>query len=301
MGASKKLFVDEAGAAWTLGRIAGIVVIAGLVAGIVSCALRVARRRQPDLDAARRALLLVWLAGIWLSYATSAKDHVQPHYLIASFPVSFALVGLGLATPSRWRAAARAAADRGGGRRRLRLRGVRRLHPLVPPLPRPPRRHRRRLRRRLPRRAGPGRAPRHRQGLNVADETTRVPRHRLAHPPPGHDRLRHGPVNRLRPARPLHCAGRLRTSARSRPASRGRPRVSRNSLPDRHVGDAADLAARAAVGGAGLVRPHDGKRGSAGGHGARDRGSRARCGALRCRVLSARGRDEDGALPERAR
>ena len=96
MGASKKMFVDEAGAAWTLGRIAGIAVVVGLVAGIVSCAIRVVRRTRPDVDAARRALLLVWLLGIWLSYATSAKDRVQPHYLIASFPVSFALVGVGL-------------------------------------------------------------------------------------------------------------------------------------------------------------------------------------------------------------
>ncbi len=180
MGASKKMFVDEAGAAWTLGRIAGIAVVVGLVAGIVSCAIRVVRRTSPDVDAARRALLLVWLLGIWLSYATSAQDRVQPHYLIASFPVSFALVGVGLSDAVALARGRRAALDRGGRRRRVHLGGVRRLHALVPPLPRPPRRHRRRLRRDLPRRAGTGEgcaSP----GFERRRRDDRVPRDRFAH------------------------------------------------------------------------------------------------------------------------
>jgi hypothetical protein len=49
-----------------------------------------------EIDAGRRALILVWIAGIWLSYATSATARVFPHYLIVTYPVSFAVMGLGL-------------------------------------------------------------------------------------------------------------------------------------------------------------------------------------------------------------
>jgi 4-amino-4-deoxy-L-arabinose transferase-like glycosyltransferase len=100
----------ETGAAWTLGRAAGVAVAVALALGLVTSLLSVVRRGRvrrawPPLelapDAARRALLLVWLAGIWLSYLSSAKSHVQPHYLIASYPVSFALAGIGLADATR--------------------------------------------------------------------------------------------------------------------------------------------------------------------------------------------------------
>jgi len=84
----------EGGAWWTLGRSAGFAVVAAFVVGLVTCTLAAARRR--DLAGARRALLVVWLLGIWLSYVTSARDRVQPHYLIASYPVSLAVAGIGL-------------------------------------------------------------------------------------------------------------------------------------------------------------------------------------------------------------
>jgi hypothetical protein len=86
------------GAPWTLGRTAGYVVVALLVVGIVTSFVRVARdRRHPGIDAERRALLLVWLAGICLSYITSSRSGVGPHYLIVTYPVSFLLAALGLA------------------------------------------------------------------------------------------------------------------------------------------------------------------------------------------------------------
>jgi 4-amino-4-deoxy-L-arabinose transferase-like glycosyltransferase len=104
-GASRRLLTDEAGWAWTVGRVAGVIAVVGLALGLVTCAVVVLRRTrfrrawppvELDLDAARRGLLLVWVLGIWLSYATSSKEKVAPHYLIATYPITFALIGLGL-------------------------------------------------------------------------------------------------------------------------------------------------------------------------------------------------------------
>jgi hypothetical protein len=87
----------QTGAAWALGRTAGIVVIVLLVLGIVTSLARVVRDgRHPRSDTARRALLLVWLVGICLAYITSSRSGVGPHYLLVSYPVSFLLAALGL-------------------------------------------------------------------------------------------------------------------------------------------------------------------------------------------------------------
>jgi hypothetical protein len=83
----------QSGAAWTLGRIAGIAVIVLAAVGILTSLVR-ARRR--DADALRRVLLVVWLVGIWLAYITSSRSGVGPHYLIVSYPVTFLLAALGL-------------------------------------------------------------------------------------------------------------------------------------------------------------------------------------------------------------
>ena len=105
VGQSRAQFVSEAGGAWTLAQWAGALVVALLAVGVVTSAVRVVRGgrlagRRPfvglDLDAARRAVLLAWLGGIWLSYATSARNLVYPHYLIAAYPISFAVAALGL-------------------------------------------------------------------------------------------------------------------------------------------------------------------------------------------------------------
>jgi hypothetical protein len=105
VGASRSAFAHDAGASWTLGRAAGVAVVVLLVLGMLTSAVVVARgmrrvRRWPlvelDEDAARRALLLVWLVGIWLSYLSSRASGVGPHYLIVSYPVSFVLAALGL-------------------------------------------------------------------------------------------------------------------------------------------------------------------------------------------------------------
>jgi hypothetical protein len=75
-----------------------------MVLGFFTSAIRVGfgvgRRRgwpwvELDVAARRRALLLVWLLGIWLAYLTSATDVVFPHYLIVTYPVSFAVAALG--------------------------------------------------------------------------------------------------------------------------------------------------------------------------------------------------------------
>jgi 4-amino-4-deoxy-L-arabinose transferase-like glycosyltransferase len=88
----------EGGAAWTLGRAAGIVVIVLLVLGMATSLARVVRDgRHPQIDTARRALLIVWLVGLPLSYLTSSRSGVGPHYLIVTYPVSFLLAALGLA------------------------------------------------------------------------------------------------------------------------------------------------------------------------------------------------------------
>lgn len=85
------------GAAWTLGRTAGIVVIVLLVVGMVTSLARIVRDgRHPEIDTARRALLLIWLVGVCLAYITSSRSGVAPHYLLVSYPVSFLLAALGL-------------------------------------------------------------------------------------------------------------------------------------------------------------------------------------------------------------
>jgi hypothetical protein len=104
-GASQSLFADEAGAAWTLGQVASLLAVALLVVGFVTCSVRIARgtRRaagwpglELDPDAARRALLLIWLLGAWLSHGASATGHVFPHYLLVTYPVSFVVQALAL-------------------------------------------------------------------------------------------------------------------------------------------------------------------------------------------------------------
>jgi 4-amino-4-deoxy-L-arabinose transferase-like glycosyltransferase len=88
----------ESGVAWGLGRAAGIVVIVLLVIGMVTSLARIVRDgRHPAADTARRALLVIWLAGICLAYITSSRSGVGPHYVIVSYPVSFLLAALGLA------------------------------------------------------------------------------------------------------------------------------------------------------------------------------------------------------------
>jgi 4-amino-4-deoxy-L-arabinose transferase-like glycosyltransferase len=87
----------QGGAAWTLGRTAGIVVIVLLVVGIVTSIARIVRDGpHPTIDTARRALLVVWLVGLPLSYITSSRSGVGPHYLIVTYPVSFLLAAIGL-------------------------------------------------------------------------------------------------------------------------------------------------------------------------------------------------------------
>jgi 4-amino-4-deoxy-L-arabinose transferase-like glycosyltransferase len=91
---------------WKLARGASLVATALLVLGLVTsaaCVVRQSRvaRRRPWLvlgpAVGRRALLLVWLAGAWLVYAAPASDRLYPHYLIITYPVSFAVLALGLA------------------------------------------------------------------------------------------------------------------------------------------------------------------------------------------------------------
>jgi uncharacterized membrane protein len=88
----------QTGAAWTLGRTAGIVVIVLLLIGIATALARAVRGGgRPSIDTARRMLLVVWLFGIPLAYVSSAKSGAGPHYLIVTYPVSFLLAALGLA------------------------------------------------------------------------------------------------------------------------------------------------------------------------------------------------------------
>jgi hypothetical protein len=88
----------QGGAAWTLGRAAGILVIVLLVVGMATSLASVVRDgRHPEIDTARRALLVIWLVGICLAYITSSRSGVGPHYVIVSYPVSFLLAALGLA------------------------------------------------------------------------------------------------------------------------------------------------------------------------------------------------------------
>lgn len=106
VGASRSELAIDAGWAWTYGRWASCVVAGLFVVGLYTCAIRIgvgaSRRRgwpwfELDVAARRRALLLVWLLGVWLSYLTSAKDNLFPHYLIVTYPVSFAVAAIGLA------------------------------------------------------------------------------------------------------------------------------------------------------------------------------------------------------------
>ena len=99
-------FVHDAGPAWKAARGASVVATALFALGLVTSALCVARgactsRRWPRFElrpvAASRALLLVWLAGIWLTYATPATGRLFSHYLIVTFPVPFAIEALALA------------------------------------------------------------------------------------------------------------------------------------------------------------------------------------------------------------
>jgi hypothetical protein len=105
-GASQSSFVHAFPVAERIGRVAGLATVVLLVLGLLGCCAAIrrgARRRRGwprfelDAGAARRAVLLVWLAGVWLSYAASATSKVSPHYLIATYPVTFALAGIGLA------------------------------------------------------------------------------------------------------------------------------------------------------------------------------------------------------------
>ena len=97
-------FSRDAEPVWKLSRGASAAAAALLVLGLVTsavCVVRHARgaRRRPVLGpaVARRALLLLWLAGAWLVYAAPASDRLYPHYLIITYPVSFAVLALGLA------------------------------------------------------------------------------------------------------------------------------------------------------------------------------------------------------------
>jgi 4-amino-4-deoxy-L-arabinose transferase-like glycosyltransferase len=119
VGPSQAAIEHDAGAAWTLGRIASVLAAGLLVAGLLSCAVRVTRgtrraSRWPwfelELDAARRALLLVWLTGVWLSYVSSATGRVYPHYLLVTYPASFVVQALALSELSRHGAETAAAA-----------------------------------------------------------------------------------------------------------------------------------------------------------------------------------------------
>jgi Dolichyl-phosphate-mannose-protein mannosyltransferase len=105
VGTSQALFAADAGRARTLGEVASGLAAALLALGLVTCVVRVvhgtSRRRgwpfvELDEAAGRRALLVVWLAGVWLSHATSATNRVFPHYLIVTYPVSFAVQAVGL-------------------------------------------------------------------------------------------------------------------------------------------------------------------------------------------------------------
>ena len=105
-GVSPPSFTADAGAGWTAGRIAGVAAGVLLALGLLTCAVRATRaadRRRGwpwfelDGDAARRALLVVWIVGIWLASANSRPDKVAPHYLIVTYPVSFALQAIALA------------------------------------------------------------------------------------------------------------------------------------------------------------------------------------------------------------
>jgi 4-amino-4-deoxy-L-arabinose transferase-like glycosyltransferase len=96
-------FVTDAGLAGKAARYASVAAAAFLVLGLVTCVICVVRsvrtaQRWPWFviapRVASRALLLVWLGGVW--FTISGADHLYPHYLIATFPVIFAVQALGL-------------------------------------------------------------------------------------------------------------------------------------------------------------------------------------------------------------
>ena len=106
LGGSHAAFAAQGGWAWTYARWASGVTAALLLLGFYTSAIRIGlgarlSRGWPwlvfDLPARRRAVLLVWLVGVWLSYATSDPGRVFPHYLIVTYPVSFVVAGVGLA------------------------------------------------------------------------------------------------------------------------------------------------------------------------------------------------------------
>jgi 4-amino-4-deoxy-L-arabinose transferase-like glycosyltransferase len=100
-------FVDDAGpVVWKGARGASILAALLFAVGVITCAVCVTRsarriRRWPWVDLGRagatRALLLIWLVGVWIVYATPATDRLYPHYLIVTFPVSFVVQAVGLA------------------------------------------------------------------------------------------------------------------------------------------------------------------------------------------------------------
>lgn len=103
VGGSMPGFLAEVGRAWNVARVAGTIAAALFVLGLVTCAFSVGRgigtsRRWPWLvlarESASRALVLVWLAGVWL--AIPAGGRLFPHYLIVTFPVVFAVQAMAL-------------------------------------------------------------------------------------------------------------------------------------------------------------------------------------------------------------
>lgn len=104
-GSNQTVFAHEAGWAWTLGRTTGAAAVVLFAFGLVTCLISVLRnthRRhgwpliELTPDAARRALFLTWLVGVWLSYALSSTEKVAPHYLILTYPVTFIVIAIGL-------------------------------------------------------------------------------------------------------------------------------------------------------------------------------------------------------------
>jgi hypothetical protein len=109
-GASAADFRELAGAGWTLGRLASAVTALLLLASAPWFLARAARRarRAPqfpfvvlDRDSERRALLALWLVCAWASFATSTPNDVFPHYLIVTYPIAFAAVGVFLSDLAR--------------------------------------------------------------------------------------------------------------------------------------------------------------------------------------------------------
>jgi hypothetical protein len=103
---SMPAFVEDVGRTWRLSRAASTLASFLFVLGLATCALCVVRgastsRRWPWLVlgpvSGTRALLLVWLTGVWLTYATPTSDRLFPHYLVVTYPVAFAVQALALA------------------------------------------------------------------------------------------------------------------------------------------------------------------------------------------------------------